>query len=207
MYQIEEFPEVWADACIRDAEGRFLFLSMYGRDGSLMQFMAAMQLGTKEGGVQRFHLVGAGGDRHQAEVGGADRLSKHSARLPKQNLFGPLSQMWIYDKSLQTPDRVNRIGWALHRQLPEAAADMQIAGDQLRERAWQLIKNLSPVALQDHWREEILSWCTEKAATQTMGSDLYPVLGQVHAMRVSLTDHFLTFISDGVRAGRLRLSS
>lgn len=207
MYQIEEFPEVWADACIRDAEGRFLFLSMYGRDGSLMQFMAAMQLGTKEGGVQRFHLVGAGGERHQAEVGGADRLSKHSARLPKQNLFGPLSQMWIYDKSLQTPDRVNRIGWALHRQLPEAAADMQIAGDQLRERAWQLIKNLSPVALQDHWREEILSWCTEKAATQTMGSDLYPVLGQVHAMRVSLTDHFLTFISDGVRAGRLRLSS
>ena len=207
MYQIEEFPEVWVDACIRDAEGRFLFLSMYGRDGSLMQFMAAMQLGTKEGGVQRFHLVGAGGERHQAEVGGADRLSKHSARLPKQNLFGPLSQMWIYDKSLQTPDRVNRIGWALHRQLSEAGADMQTAGDQLRKRAWQLIKSLSPVALQDHWREEILSWCTEKAATQTMGSDLYPVLGQVHAMRVSLTDHFLTFISDGVRAGRLRLSS
>ena len=207
MYQIEEFPEVWVDACIRDAEGRFLFLSMYGRDGSLMQFMAAMQLGTKEGGVQRFHLVGAGGERHQAEVGGADRLSKHSARLPKQNLFGPLSQMWIYDTSLQTPDRVNRIGWALHRQLSEAGADMQTAGDQLRKRAWQLIKSLSPVALQDHWREEILSWCTEKAATQTMGSDLYPVLGQVHAMRVSLTDHFLTFISDGVRTGRLRLSS
>ncbi len=207
MYQIEEFPEVWVDACIRDAEGRFLFLSMYSRDGSLMQFMAAMQLGTKEGGVQRFHLVGADGERHQAEVGGADRLAKHSARLPKQNLFGPLSQMWIYDKSLQTPDRVNRIGWALHRQLSEAGADMQTAGDQLRKRAWQLIKSLSPVALQDHWREEILSWCTEKAATQTMGSDLYPVLGQVHAMRVSLTDHFLTFISDGVRAGRLRLSS
>ena len=207
MYQIEEFPEVWVDACIRDAEGRFLFLSMYGRDGSLMQFMAAIQLGTKEGGVQRFHLVAAGGELHQAEVGGADRLAKHSARLPKQNLFGPLSQMWIYDKSLQTPDRVNRIGWALHRQLSEVGADMQPAGDQLCERAWQLIKNLSPVALQDHWRGEILTWCMEKAATQTMGSDLYPVLGQVHAMRVSLTDHFLTFISDGVRAGRLRLSS
>ena len=208
MYQIEEFPEVWADACIRDAEGRFLFLSMYGRDGSLMQFMAAMQLGAKEGGVQRFHLIGEGGARHQVEVGGADRLSKQAARLPKQNLFGPLSQMWVFDKSLQEPDRVNRIGWALHRHVAvAAAADLQPADEQLRERAWQLIKSLSPVALQDHWREEILSWCTEKAATQTMGSDLYPVLGQVHAMRVSLTDHFLTFISDGVRAGRLRLSS
>lgn len=213
MYQIEEFPEVWADACIRDTEGRFLFLSMYGRDGSLMQFMAAMQLGAKEGGVQRFHLVGEDGARHQAEVGGADRLSKHAGRLPKQNLFGPLSQMWVFDKSLQAPDRVNRIGWALHRHaaadphLPGVQPGVQLLEAQLREKAWQLIKSLSPVALLDEWQGEILSWCTQKAATQAMGSDLYPVLGQVHAMRVSLTDHFLTFITDGVRAGRLHLPS
>lgn len=51
MYQVEEFPEVWADACIRESDGRFLFVSLYGRDGSLMQFMAAMQLGNKEGGI------------------------------------------------------------------------------------------------------------------------------------------------------------
>ena len=204
MYQIEEFPEVWVDACSRDAEGRFLFLSMYGRDGSLMQCMAAMQLGAKEGGVQRFHLLGEDGVRQQAEVGGADRLSKTAARLPRQNLFGPLSHMWVFDKSLQAPDRVNRIGWALHR---HAAEDLQPPEEPLRERAWQLIKNLSPVALLDPWKGEILAWCAEKAAIQSMDSDLYPVLGQVHAMRVSLTDHFLSFITDGVRAGRLRLPS
>ncbi|WP_172401049.1 hypothetical protein [Alcaligenes faecalis] len=51
MYQVEEFPEVWADACIRESDGRFLFVSLYGRDGSLMQSMAAMQLGNKEGGI------------------------------------------------------------------------------------------------------------------------------------------------------------
>ena len=57
MYRIEEFPEVWADACLRDSEGRFMFLSLYGRDGSLMQLLAAMDLGPAERGVQRFHLV------------------------------------------------------------------------------------------------------------------------------------------------------
>lgn len=202
MYQIEEFPEVWADACIRESDGRFLFLSVYGRDGSLMQFMAAMQLGAKEGGVQRFHLVGEDGVRHMTEVGGTDRLAKHTGRLPRQNLFGPLSQMWVYDKNLQTPDRANRIGWALHCMEPGDSIQQD-----LHERAWQLIKSLSPVALLDHWRGEILAWCSDKQAVQTMGSDVYPVLGAVHAMRVSLSDHFLNFITDGVRAGRLRLPS
>lgn len=40
MYQVEEFPEVWADACIRESDGRFLLISLYGRDGSLMQLGA-----------------------------------------------------------------------------------------------------------------------------------------------------------------------
>lgn len=207
MYQIEEFPEVWADACIRESDGRFLFLSVYGRDGSLMQFMAAMQLGSKEGGVQRFHLVDEDGTRHMTEVGGTDRLAKHTGRLPRQNLFGPLSQMWVFDKNLQTPDRVNRIGWALHSLSPTTALPGHAGQQDLQERAWQLIKSLSPVALLDHWRGEILAWCRDKQAVQTMGSDVYPVLGPVHAMRVSLTEHFLHFISDSVRAGRLRLPS
>ena len=198
MYQIEEFPEVWADACIRDSEGRFLFLSLFGRDGSLMQFIAAMELGSKDGGIQRFHLKGVCGARHRTEVVGTDRLTKQSSRLPKQNLFGPLSQMWVFDKSLQQPDRVNRIGWAL--QVGETT-------EQLHARAWRLIQNLSPVALLDHWQGEILQWCKAKQATEIMGTNLYPVLGDVHAMRVSLTDHFMDFISEGVRAGRLRLQA
>ena len=57
MYYVEEFPEVWADACVRDSEGRFLFLSVFGRDGSLMQFIAAMELEGKERGVSRFNLI------------------------------------------------------------------------------------------------------------------------------------------------------
>lgn len=96
LYRIEEFPELFADACLRNSEGEFKFLSLYGRDGAILQFMAAMDLGAKDGGVQHFHLIGGvGGERHRADVGAADRLIKHAGRLPRQNLFGPLSQVWI----------------------------------------------------------------------------------------------------------------
>ena len=30
MFKVVEFPDVWADACIRDSDGRFMFLSVYG---------------------------------------------------------------------------------------------------------------------------------------------------------------------------------
>ena len=212
MYRNEEFPEVWADACLRDSEGRFMFLSLYGRDGSLMQLMAAMDLGPAERGVQRFHLVGADGTRHLVDVGSASRLAKQSGRLPRQNLFGPLNHLWLFDKSLQTPDRANRIGWALHYDAGVPAgragpAEGTSAMASLMDRVWQLVTTLSPVALQDHWREHILSWCADKGATQLMHSSLYPALGPVQAMRVSLTDHFPAFISQAVRERRLELAS
>jgi hypothetical protein len=39
-----------------------------------------------------------------------------------------------------------------------------------------------------------------------MDSSLYPALGPVQAMRVSLTDHFTAFISQEVRQRRLLLA-
>lgn len=203
MYNVEEFPEVWADACVRDSEGRFLFLSVFGRDGSLMQFIAAMELEGKERGVSRFNLIDKDKRRHMIEVGGTDRLSKHSTRFPKQNLFGPLNQMWVFDKGLHEPDRANRIGWALD--LAEAEKNSVSVQAALRAKAWQLVNSLSPVALLDHWQDDVMAWCSEKNAIQQMGCDVFPVLGNVNAMRVSLTDHFLAFISDSVKNGRLRL--
>ena len=58
MYRIEEFPDVWADACLRDSEGDLMFLSAYGRDGALMQMLAAFELSSSERGTDHIHLVG-----------------------------------------------------------------------------------------------------------------------------------------------------
>lgn len=203
MFRIEEFPEVWADACLRDSEGRLMFLSVYGRDGSLMQMLAAFELGLSERGVDRIYLVDQEGERHRADVGDAKRLAKHSGKLPRQNLFGPLNQMWLFDKGLQAPDRANRIGWVLNNANARTRTTAQALA--FNDRIWQLVNLLSPVALHDYWRGPIFRWCREKRAMQTMDSDLYPALGPVEAMRVSLTDHFTQFISDSVRAGEFKL--
>lgn len=195
LYRIEGFTDLWVDACLRSDEGQFKFLSLYGRDGSIMQFISALELGPKEGGVQHIVLVGFDGSRHRAEAPSTDRLGKFSTRLPKQNLFGPVNQMWIYDTSLQIIDKANRIGWVVHH---ESAAD-NVDFNALENQAWELIKSLSPVALLDHWRKPLMQWCQDRKAVQEMGSELYPRIGPIRGVRVSLSDHFLTFISESVR--------
>lgn len=202
LYRIEEFPDIWADACLRDSEGRLMFLSVYGRDGVLMQMLAAFELGASERGVSIIHLIDSDGERHRTVIGETARLNKHAGKLPRQNLFGPLNQMWLFDRSMQTPDRANRIGWVMHNSQadcsPEQASDFNA-------RIWRLVNLLSPVALLAHWREPVFEWCRDKQAIQLMDCALYPALGNVRAMRVSLGDHFTTFVSESVRCGALRL--
>ena len=199
MYRIEELSDIWVDACLRNSDGRLMFLSYFGRDGSVMQFLASLELGRTERGLNRFHLVGPDGQRHPVDVEGTERLGKHAARLPRQNLFGPLTHNWIYDKTLQHPDRANRIAWVMHRLTTESAQHEQ----PLYDKAWSAMVDLSPVALLDHWREHCLAWCREKRAVELLDDPVYPAIGQVMAMRVSLSDHFVQFVSDGVRSGLL----
>lgn len=202
MFQIEEFPDLWADACLRDSEGQLMFLSVYGRDGSLMQMLAAIDLGrSAEKGVDSLHLVDQAGSRHLVFMGDAKRLAKHSTKLPKENLFGQLNQSWLYDKRLQQLDRANRIGYVLVQEGADEGAE------DWRARAWQLVRTLSPVALLDGWREGILAWCEQKAALTPVGSAQYPALGPVAAWRVSLSKFFTDFVSDEVRQGRFTLDA
>lgn len=199
MYRIEELSDIWVDACLRNSDGRLMFLSYFGRDGSVMQFLASLELGRTERGLNRFHLVGPDGQRHPVDVEGTERLGKHAARLPRQNLFGPLTHNWVYDKTLQHPDRANRIAWVMHRVTAETTQQEQ----PLYDKAWAAMVDLSPVALLDHWREPCLAWCREKRAVELLDDPVYPAIGQVMAMRVSLSDHFVKFVSDGVRSGLL----
>lgn len=198
LYRIEGFVDLWVDACLRNDDGQLVFISFYGRDTSVMQFISALELGHKEGGVRRFNLVDSAGGRQMVDVGSVDRLGKHSGRLPRQNIFGPLSQMWLYDKALQQLDRANRIGWIV-----SLAGDDQ--ADTLETKTWSLVKTLSPVPLLDHWRGHLLAWCRERQAITDLGNDRYPPLGDIRAVRVSLTDHFLKHISTCVRTRELML--
>lgn len=192
LHRVEGFSDLWCDACLRNDEGELMFISFYGRDGSAMQFIAAMELGRTEHGITSFTLLGPFGQRSLVQVGSPDRLGKLTGRLPRQNLFGPLSQLWVFDKRLQEIDKPNRIGWVVT--LAEANVDCQV---------WELVKSLSPVALLDHWQQPLLSWCRDKGAVHELGDGSYQRIGTLRALRVSITDHFIRFVSQSVRAGVL----
>lgn len=200
MYRIQEFPEVMADACLRDSEGRFVFLSLYGRDTAALQFVSAMQLPRAEQGIETFHLVDAEGRAAPVEVGGADRLAKHTGRLPKHNIFGPLSQLWIYDAGVQRPDPVNRQGWVLHQLSGEVQAD-----DMLLTKAWRLMQQLSPVPLLEPWRAPLMDIALKAGMVRLLDDPLYPPLGPVRGARVSLGTQFLDRVAEMVAAGTLGL--
>lgn len=189
LYRVEGYADLWVDSCLRNDEGELMFISFYGRDASAMQFVSAVELGQKaQAGITRFTLVNSAGKRHLVDVGPAERLGKHSGRLPRQNLFGPLSQMWIYDKRMRSIDKANRIGWIVS----DHVGDIDI-------RVWELIKHLSPIALLDGWREPLTAWCREKGAITKLGDGRYESIGRVQALRVSLTDHFVRYVSAAVR--------
>lgn len=195
LYRIEGFADLWTDACLRNDEGELVFISFYGRDASAMQFIAAMELGNKaEHGITRFALVNSAGQRHIVDVGSADRLSKLTGRLPRQNIFGPLSHLWVYDKRLKEIDKPNRIGWIV-------STDDGDAG--IEHKVWELVKNLAPIALLDAWQAYLLAWCRDKGAIHELGNGTYPRIGSLRALRVSISDHFIRYVSSGVRSGDL----
>ena len=201
-FKVQQFPEIWVDACLRDGEGRFLFLSLFGRDNAVLQFIAAMELPRVEQGIDRFVLVDAGGREHPVDVGGTDRLAKHTGRLPKNNIFGPVSHVWLYDASLTSPDRVNRHGWVLRHSADTAEADASTP--HLLDRAWGMMQSLSPVPLLDMWRGPLMQLATDTGMVRLLDDPLFPPLGPVEGARVSLGQQFLPKLSELVATGVLR---
>lgn len=202
MFRIQEFSDVMADACLRDSEGRFLFLSLYGRDSAILQLIAAMELPRAEQGIDRFHLVDAHGWAHPVAVGGTDRLAKHSGRLPAKNIFGPLSHLWLFDATLTRPDLVNRHACVVRHVAERNASELQA---RLMDQAWETVKALSPVPLLDDWRAQVMTFATATGMVRLIDDLSYPPLGPIAGARVALGQHFLPRLSALVAAGDLRL--
>jgi hypothetical protein len=113
LFKLRELSDLYADACVRDESGQLMFLSLYGRDTAIQQLLAAFTLKVSEGGFDSFHLQDPAGESHRVHVGNADRLEKFTGKLPRDNLFGNLVHLWLYDPALTRPDRSNRVAWVL----------------------------------------------------------------------------------------------
>lgn len=232
MYVLEEQSDVFVDAAAADHRGQLLFVSAFGRDTSIQQFMARLHEARREGGIEQMSLrrpagaeawlpgdpAGSPADKVSAAlqlfVGDPRRLEKHTGRLPR-GLLGNLVHAWIFDPALLEADHATRSGWVLERVpsnlVPGALTGFgpQSVGDeadparrQIADRCWQMAKQLSPVPLLDTWRARLIGF--DACAAIGLALITTPCIGPVHAVRVEISEAFPHYVSEAVRCGVLR---
>ncbi len=193
--------DIMIDAMARDLNGQMVFLSLYGRDGSVQQLISRMQLSHHADSVSKVSVSPAGrSGKFEALVGDPRRLQKVTGRLPKNCLFGPLVHAWIFDPELTTPDRVNGRGWLTFDEGHSL---------QMRESAtWSLIKHLAPLPLLDDWKGFVLDTLRQMHKDEESGHrclSQVPSIGPIGLSLVQLPTSFESLISDAIRAGQLCL--
>jgi hypothetical protein len=178
LHRIQECQDLMADACLCDERHNLVFLSLWGRDTSVQEFLARLTLRQNENGLDHFHLID---DSAQAEtlvfVGDVDRLEKRTTRAFRQTLFGSMINVWLFDFRCIKPDKANSCAVAL---LPKDSDRTQ--------RLWTLVQETCPLPLLDHWRETVLDLLNSNA----MLSSLPAILGPIEGYRLALDVPALT---------------
>ncbi len=145
LMKISVIDDLYVDAVLTDESSHLLFLSLWGRDTALQEFMARVQLPASDNGIRDFHVTGVGFDQY-VQIPSVDALEKTSAKTSRDTVFGQLTQLWIYHQRVSTPDRVNRRAVMLYR--PNEQID-----------PWPTIKSVCHLPLLDHWRDAVVDCC------------------------------------------------
>ncbi len=172
LYRIDECPDLMADACISDESGHLVFLSVWARDTAIQQFIARLTLGTKEDGLDQFHVLTEQGHALPVFVGNVDSLEKRLTRAYRRTLFGSLVHLWLYDRRCTSPDKANARALAL---LPKDSPATI-------ERLWRLVQDTCPLPLLDHWQSPVMSLLRQNE----MLTRLPRSLGPLEAHRLSI---------------------
>lgn len=188
LYRIDECPDLMADACISDESGHLVFLSVWARDTAIQQFIARLTLGTKEDGLDQFHILTEQGHSVPVFVGNVDSLEKRLTRAYRRTLFGSLVHLWLYDRRCTAPDKANARALALvPKDSPETMA-----------RLWRLVQDTYPLPLLDHWQDTVMSLLRQNE----MLTRLPRLLGPMEAHRLSIdvpriSEHLGSLIRSG----------
>ncbi|AVI83900.1 MULTISPECIES: hypothetical protein [Pseudomonas syringae group] len=187
LFQIEECPDLYVDACVCDEQRNLIFLSAWGRDTAMQEFLARLTLGTAEDGLDQFHIVMNG--QHIPVFPDVELLDKRTTRQLRGTLFGSLLHLWLFDQRCAQPDRANHFAYAL---IDEAQDPFK--------RLWPLVVNTCPLPFLPHWREPVMSVLT----AHNMLQPLVGAIGPVTAWRLSLQlDVLEKALGELIREGKL----
>lgn len=187
LYQIDEFPDLYVDACACDEQRNLVFFSAWGRDTVIQEFFARLTIGRAEGGIEQFHIVVDG--RSLTVFPNADLLEKRTTRNYPGTLFGSLLHLWFFDRRCAAPDLANHFAYALLRD-----------GDEPLQTLWPLVAMTCPLPLLTHWRKPVMQLLSDYG----MLAPLAGALGAVTAWRLAIDLPALELaLGDLIRSGQL----
>ena len=153
LYAIDEISGVYVDAAVGNEANELLFLSVWGLDTAIQEFLGRLSLPWREGGISDITLKTI--DNTEGESRGERKkwynirninfFQKLTGRsTSKDSLFNNLVHLWLYDKSASDIDRANHCCLLL-KQTAEDAAKFEV-------RLWEAVKTVCPVPLLDEWK-------------------------------------------------------
>jgi len=148
LYKLSVIADIFTDAYLIDDSNTLVFLSVWGRDTALQEFLARLQLSSSNNGIRDFHIIGNNTDQY-VRLPNVDELDKTTAKTSRESIYGTLTQLWIFDKLAVKPDLAN------HRAL------MFYHVDEIKPDPWSMVKMVCPLPLLDIWRDTILDVCNE----------------------------------------------
>jgi len=204
LFRVADVFGLYADAFVMDCDtGQMVFASFWGRDTTLQELLARLTLPGHEGGLASLEFVPSQdgeGESRRLDIGDPDRLAKLSGRMPADNLFGALAQLWLYDRKAVEPDHATRRALLLTEgDLPSPGEGQDWAGPEA-ERVWALFKTVSHLPLLDHWRDVLVPQALESGWLR-----LHPGT-RVNAIELDLgAADYEAAVSRLIREGRLTL--
>lgn len=149
LMSIDEASGLYVDAFLTD-QSYLRFLSVWGRDTEMQQFLARLSLSSKEGGLESF-WVNANPQKY-VQIGDLGRFEKLTGRMPKDNLFGEVTHVWLYDRIAVEPNYTGRRALLLFR--PDEGAPEN--RDAFNERLWVMVRETCHLPLLPQWRDAVL---------------------------------------------------
>lgn len=192
LSRIEECSDMMVDACLCDEQNDLMFLSVWGRDTAIQEFLARLTLGTDENGLDQFNIRTGDDVTFPVFVRNVDLLQKRTTRTIPRTLFGSLVHLWLIDGRCIEPDKANAKALAI---FPKDVSDRD-------DRLWSLVKKTCPLPLLDHWRDSVL----ELLHSRSMLTTLPLSLGELQGYRLALDVPTLTTVLGSlIREGTLAI--
>ena len=148
LFQIEECPDLYVDACVCDEQRNLVFMSAWGRDTALQEFLARLTLGREENGLEQFHILVDG--RSMPVFPKHELLEKRTTRQFRGTLFGSMLHLWLFDQRTSVPDQANHFAFAL-----------MARNEAPHQRLWPLVIETCPLPLLPHWRAPVMEVLTQ----------------------------------------------